>query len=119
MSAPNAKPHCKVCDVDLLQVGERRVSCPGDDLDLSLCPGCAAGVLAQLIARGISLRCTVCAADLLQVGAWRAVSCPEESLDLFFCPGCAEKVLAQLVARGITLRASGLEVGVYEFKQET
>ena len=119
MSAPNAKPHCKVCDVDLLQVGERRVSCPGDDLDLSLCPFCAAAVLAQLIARGIALRCTACAADLLQVGGWRTVSCAEENLELFFCPGCAEEVLAQLAARGITPRASDLEVGLYEFKQET
>ena len=116
MSTPNSKPHCKVCDVELLQVGERRVSCPGDDLDLSLCPGCAAAVLAQLIARGIALRCTVCSADLLQIGEWRTASCPAENLELFFCPGCAKKVLAQLVAKGITLRASDLEVGVYEFK---
>ena len=116
MSTPETKFQCEVCETDLLQVGERRVSCPGDDLSLSLCPVCAAEVLAQLIARGISLRCTACAADLLQVGEWRAVSCPEETLDLFFCSGCAGEVLTQLAARGITPRASDLELGVYEFK---
>ena len=119
MSTPESKSHCAVCEADLRQVEERRVSCPGDDLDLSLCPGCAGEVLAQLIARGITLRCTVCAADLLQVGEWRTVSCPAESLELFFCPGCAGEVLAQLAARGITQRVSDLGIGVYEFREET
>ena len=119
MNTPRSKSHCQVCETELLQVGERTVSCPGDDLDLSLCPGCASEVLAELIARGIALRCTVCSADLLQVGEWRTVSCPEETLELFFCSGCAEKVLAQLAARGITPWVPDLEVGVYEFKQET
>ena len=72
-----------------------------------------------MIARGITLRCTVCAADLLQVGEWRTVSCPAESLELFFCPGCAGEVLAQLAARGITQRVSDLGIGFYEFREET
>ena len=75
MSTPKSKSHCAVCEAELHQVGERRVSCPGDDLDLSLCLSCAREVLAQLVARGITLRCTVCAADLLQVGEWRKVFC--------------------------------------------
>ena len=119
MSTPESKSHCAVCEADLRQVEERRVSCPGDDLDLSLCPGCAGEVLAQLVARGITLRCIVCAADLLQVGEWRTVSCPEETLELFFCSGCAGEVLARLTGRGIRLLAANLEIGVYEFKQET
>ena len=119
MSTCKSKLHCQVCDVDLLQAGERRVSCPGDDLDLSLCPGCAGEVLAQLVAQGITLRCTVCAADLLKVGDWRTVFCPAENLELSFCPGCAGEVLAQLAARGITLRVSDLKIGVYEFSEET
>ena len=119
MNTPKSKLYCQVCDVDLLQVGERRVSCPGDDLDLSLCPGCAGEVLAQLIARGITLRCTVCAADLLQVGEWRTVFCPAENLELSFCPGCAGEVLARLAGRGIRLLAANLEIGVYEFSEET
>ena len=119
MSTPESKSHCAVCEADLRQVEERRVSCPGDDLDLSLCPGCAGQVLAQLIARGITLRCTVCAADLLQVGEWRTVFCPAESLELSFCPGCAGEVLARLAARGIRLRVSDLKIGVYEFSEET
>ena len=114
---PNSKLHCKVCDVDLLQVGERKVSCPGDDLDLSLCLSCAREVLAQLVARGIALRCTVCAADLLQVGDWRTVLCPAENLELSFCPGCAGEVSAQLAARGITLRELEGVRGIYEFGQ--
>ena len=118
MSTAKSKPYCQVCDVDLLQAGERRVSCPGDDLDLSLCPGCAGEVLAQLVARGITLRCTVCAADLLQVGEWRTVFCPAENLELSFCPGGAGEVLARLAARGIRLLAANLEIGVYEFSQE-
>ena len=109
MSTPKSKFYCQVC--------ERRVSCPGDDLDLSLCPGCAGEVLAQLVARRITLTCTVCSVDLLQVGEWRTVSCPTENLELSFCPDCAGEVLAQLAARGITQQASDLEVGVYEFKK--
>ena len=119
MSTPESKSHSAVCEAELHQVVGRRVSCPGDDLDLSLCPGCAGEVLAQLVARGLALRCTVCAADLLQVGEWRTVSCPAENLELSFCPGCAGEVLAQLAARGIRLLAADLEIGVYEFKQET
>ena len=118
MSTSKSKSHCEVCAADLLQVGERKVSCPGDDLDLSLCPGCAVEVLAQLAARGILLRCAVCETDLLQVGEWRVMSCPEENWEFVLCPGCAEGILAQLAARRITLEASGLEVGVYQFKQE-
>ena len=118
MSTPESKSHCAVCEAELLQVGERKVSCPGDDLDLSLCPGCAVEVLAQLVARGITLRCAVCETDLLQVGEWRTVSCSAENLELFFCPGCAGEILAQLADRGITLRESDLETGVYQFKQE-
>ena len=118
MSTPEVKFHCAVCEAELLQVGERRVSCPGDDLDLSLCPGCAVEVLAQLAARGITLRCAVCETDLLQVGEWRTISCPAENLEFVLCPGCAEGILAQLAARRITLEASDLEVGVYQFKQE-
>ena len=119
MSTPESKLHCDVCAVELLQVGERRVSCPIDDLDLSLCLGCAEEVLAQLVAQGIMLRCAVCAADLLQVGEWRTVSCSAENLELSFCLGCASEILAQLADRGITLRASDDgALGVYQFKPE-
>ena len=118
MSRPKSKSHCDVCAADLLQVGERRVSCPIDDLDLSFCPGCAEEVLAQLVAQGITLRCEVCETDLLQVGEWRVMSCPEENWEFVLCPGCAEGILAQLAARRITLEASDLEVGVYQFKPE-
>ena len=119
MSTPESKLHCDVCAADLLQVGERRVSCPIDDLDLSLCPGCAVEVLAQLVGRGITLRCAVCDGDLLQVGEWRTVSCPEENLELFFCPGCAGEMLAQVAARGITLKESDdRALSVYQFKPE-
>ena len=107
MSTPESKSHCQVCETDLLQVGEwRKVSCPGDDLDLALCPGCAEEVLAQLVARGITLLCAVCDGDLLQVGEWRTVSCPEENLELSFCPGCAGEVLAHLADQGD--KASGV-----------
>ena len=119
MSTPESKSHCAVCEADLRQVGERRVSCPGDDLDLSFCPSCAGKVLAQMVAQGITLRCTVCAADLLQVGEWRTVFCPAENLELFFCPSCAGEVLAQLASRGITQRVSDLGIGFYEFREET
>ena len=119
MSTPESKSHCQVCETDLLQVGGRRVSCPGDDLDLALCPGCAVEVLAQLVARGITLRCAVCDVDLLQVGEWRTVSCPEENLELSFCPGCAGEMLAQMAARGITLKESDdRALSVYQFKRE-
>ena len=119
MSTPESKLHCDVCAVELLQVGERRVSCPIDDLDLSFCPGCAIEVLAQLAGRGILLRCAVCDVDLLQVGEWRTVSCPAENLELFFCPGCAGEMLAQLAARGITLKESDDgALSVYQFKRE-
>ena len=119
MSTPESKSHCAVCEAELLQVGERRVSCPGDDLDLSLCPGCAEEVLAQLAARGILLRCAVCETDLLQVGEWRTVSCSAENWELSFCLGCAGEMLAQMAARGITMRESDDgALGVYQFKPE-
>ena len=120
MSTPESNLNCDVCAADLTQVGEwRRVSCPIDDLDLSLCPSCAAEVLAQLVGRGIMLWCAVCETDLLQVGEWQVMSCPEENLELFFCPGCAGEMLAQMAARGITLRESDDgALGVYQFKPE-
>ena len=117
MSTPNSKLQCEVCDVDLLQVGERKVSCPRDDLDLSLCPGCAGEVLAQLVAQGIVHKCAVCTADLLQVGDWRTVFYPARYLELSFCLGCAGEVLDLLAARGITLRELDGALGVYEFGQ--
>ena len=119
MSTPESKSHCEVCAADLLQVGERKVSCPGDDLYLYLCPDCAGEVLAQLVARGITLLCAVCDVDLLQVGEWRTVSCSAENLELSFCLGCASEILAQLTARGITLRESDdRALSVYQFKRE-
>ena len=118
MSTPESNLNCDVCAVELLQVGERRVSCPIDDLDLSFCPGCAEEVLAQLVARGIMLWCAVCETDLLQVGEWRTISCPAENFELSFCPGCAGEVLAQLAARGIRLQALAGALGVYALKQE-
>ena len=66
-----------------------------------------------------TLYCQVCDVDLLQVGERRTVSCPAENLELSFCPGCAGEVLARLAGRGIRLLAANLEIGVYEFSQET